>query len=125
MDAQHKYQAKKLALAIALTLGCTPFTYAELSPDPAPSAEELISMFDHFVADPNTVKHDPIKAKVAAIDGVSLTLDDRNDLLTLGSRGNFAGLVDGAGGVNVLQLDGARGTLGKTDRKSTRLHSSH
>lgn len=114
MDAQHKYQAKKLALAIALTLGCTPFTYAGLSPDPAPSAEELISMFDHFVADPNTVKHDPIKAKVAAIDGVSLTLDDRNDLLTLGSRGNFAGLVDGAGGVNVLQLDGARGTLGKT-----------
>ncbi|WP_395593242.1 autotransporter domain-containing protein [Pseudomonas sp. B26140] len=114
MDAQHKYQAKKLALAIALTLGCTPFTYAELSPDPAPSAEELIGMLDNFVTDPETVKHDPIKAKVAAIDGTSLLLDHRNDLVTLGSRGNFAGLVDGAGGVNVLQLDGARGTLGKT-----------
>ena len=114
MPVQHKYQAKKIALAIALTLGCSPFAYAELPADPEPSADGLIGILDHFIADPDTVKHPAYKSKVNATDGISLRFDDSNDLITLGSRGSFAGLVDGGGGVNVLQLDGAKGTLGKT-----------
>ncbi len=114
MPVQHTYQAKKIALAIALTLGCSPFVHAELAADPVPRADGLIGILDAFVGDPDTVKHLPTKSKVSATDGISLRFDDRNDLITLGSRGSFAGLVDGGGGVNVLQLDAAKGTLGKT-----------
>ena len=114
MPAQHKYPPKHLALAIALTLGCTPATYAQPAADPVPSAEVLIERLDKFIADPDTVKRPAYKSKIGAIEGVSLLLDDRNDLITLGSRGSFAGRVDGGGGVNVLQLDGTKGALGKT-----------
>ncbi|WP_166221977.1 autotransporter outer membrane beta-barrel domain-containing protein [Pseudomonas atagonensis] len=114
MRTQHTYQAKKLALSIALTLGCTPYAYADQTPAPTLNTQGLIEILDTFINDPTTIKH-PYKSRISATDGVSLHLDDRNDLVSLQSRGSFAGLVDGGGGTNVMQLDAAKGgTLGKT-----------
>ncbi|MFJ2711387.1 autotransporter domain-containing protein [Pseudomonas sp. NPDC087346] len=115
MPAQHRYQPQKLALAIALTLGCVQLTQAQQPPDPVPPAEELIEILENFLNADTTFKHPPFKTKIPATNGVSQHFDDRDDLVILQARGSFAGLVDGGGGNNVLQLDAAKGgILGET-----------
>lgn len=118
MPVQHKYRPQHLALAIALALGCTDFAIAQqmafdFSTNPAETPDELIAILDAFISDPKTVKTE-VKSKLKVKDGASLQRDNRNDLVIVLPRGGFAGLVDGGGGENVLQLDAKEGTLGES-----------
>lgn len=108
MPVQHFYQPKQLALAITLAVGCAQFTQAEEVPAKVPTAGALTAILETFSNDPDTRKT-PIDKK-----GYAEPFDDRDDLLIVTGNGSFAGPVDGAGGVNVLQLDAAKGSLGET-----------
>ncbi|SEM61311.1 outer membrane autotransporter barrel domain-containing protein [Pseudomonas sp. ok272] len=114
MPAQHQHRPQLLALAIALALGCAESTLADPHPATVETPHELISRLDAFIADPDTVQKTYAKG-IKAKGGVSVQLGDTNDLVIVQPRGSFAGLVDGGGGDNVLQLDSANGgTLGET-----------
>ncbi|WP_419712764.1 autotransporter domain-containing protein [Pseudomonas sp. NFX224] len=108
MPVQHRFRPKQLALAITLAVGCAQFAQAQEPPAQVPTPEELIGLLDQFASDPATHKT-PVTTK-AYTD----LFDDRDDLITVTGRGSFAGPLDGAGGINVLQLDAAKGTLGET-----------
>lgn len=108
MPAQHIFRPKQLALAITLAVGCAQFAQAQEPPAPMPTPEELIGLLDQFTSDPATHKTS------VSTKGYSEPFDDRDDLITVTGRGSLAGLLDGAGGINVLQLDAAKGTLGET-----------
>jgi len=115
MPVQHTYRPQHLALAIALAFGCTEFAMAQQNepapPSPVETTEELLAQLDNFISATETKPHS-IK-KVA--DWNILQLDERDDLVRVLSRGSFTRLLDGGEGVNVLQLDNARGgTLGET-----------
>lgn len=118
MSAQHKFRPKHLALAVALALGCTQISLAQqLSFDDAiPSGatpEQLIAAMDAFINDPATDKNTIGKAS----DGIDRTFGDGDDLVIVSGRGALAGLIDGGGGINFLQLDTASGgTLGESRR---------
>lgn len=118
MSVQHKYRPKHLALAIALSLGCTEFSMAQqISADttapPDESPEQLMAALDAFINDPATNKTTISKAA----DGVDRTFGDGDDLVIVSSRGALSGLIDGGDGVNFLQLDTASGgTLGESRR---------
>ncbi|APV39929.1 autotransporter outer membrane beta-barrel domain-containing protein [Pseudomonas frederiksbergensis] len=118
MSVQHKYRPKHLALAVALALGCTQISLAQqLSFDDAiPSGatpEQLIAAMDAFINDPATDKNTIGKAA----DGIDRTFGDGDDLVIVSGRGALAGLIDGGGGINFLQLDTASGgTLGESRR---------
>jgi outer membrane autotransporter protein len=118
MSVQHKYRPKHLALAVALTLGCTEISLAQqLSFDDAiPSGatpEQLIAALDAFINDPASDKNTIGKAA----DGINRTFGDGDDLVIVSGRGALAGLIDGGGGINFLQLDTASGgTLGESRR---------
>lgn len=114
MPTQHQHRPQHLALAIALALGCAQTTQADQHLSAVETPDELIRSLDAFVADPDTRQKIYTKG-IRAKGGVSLQLDDANDLVIVQPRGSFAGLVDGGGGDNVLQLDSANGgTLGET-----------
>lgn len=119
MPVRHKYRRHHLAVAIALTLAHAEFTVAQqmtfdVEPPPEQTPAQLISTLDAFINAPDTVKH-PVKSGIKADNGISLQLDDANDLVTVQSRGSFAGVVDGGGGQNVLLLDAAKaGKLGES-----------
>ncbi|WP_256671859.1 autotransporter domain-containing protein [Pseudomonas sp. 18058] len=108
MPVQHFYQPKKLALAITLAVSCAQFTQAEEVPANVPTPGALTALLDTFINDPDTLKI-PIDKK-----GYAEPFSERDDLLIVTGKGSFAGPVDGAGGVNVLQLDAAKGSLGDT-----------
>lgn len=108
MPVQHFYQPKKLALAITLAVSCAQFTQAEEVPANVPTPGALTALLDTFINDPDTLKT-PIDKK-----GYAEPFSERDDLLIVTGKGSFAGPVDGAGGVNVLQLDAAKGSLGDT-----------
>jgi outer membrane autotransporter protein len=108
MPVQHFYQPKKLALAITLAVSCAQFTQAEEAPANVPTPGALTALLDTFINDPDTLKT-PIDKK-----GYAEPFGERSDLLIVTGKGSFAGPVDGAGGVNVLQLDAAKGSLGDT-----------
>jgi outer membrane autotransporter protein len=108
MPVQHFYQPKKLALAITLAVSCAQFTQAEEVPANVPTPGALTALLDTFINDPDTLKT-PIDKK-----GYAEPFNERSDLLIVTGKGSFAGPVDGAGGVNVLQLDAAKGSLGDT-----------
>jgi outer membrane autotransporter protein len=117
MSVQHKYRPKHLALAVALTLGCTEISLAQqLSFDAIPSGatpEQLIAALDAFINDPASDKNTIGKAA----DGINRTFGDGDDLVIVSGRGALAGLIDGGGGINFLQLDTASGgTLGESRR---------
>lgn len=117
MSAQHKFRPKHLALAVALTLGCTQISLAQqLSFDAIPSGatpEQLIAAMDAFINDPATDKNTIGKAS----DGIDRKFGDGDDLVIVSGRGALAGLIDGGGGINFLQLDTASGgTLGESRR---------
>ena len=119
MPVQFHYRPTHLTLAIALALGCTDLSMAQEAPLDTQDTlsappEALKSAIDAFTHHPDTVQLKVSKAYTAQ-DGVALALDGRNDLVTVQSRGSFAGLVDGGGGENLLQLDAnKKGTLGET-----------
>lgn len=112
MPARHKYRLHQLAIAIALTLGHAGFTSAQqLAFDFEPQHEtpaHLISTLDNFINAPDTERL-LIKSGQKATDGVSLQLGQTNDLVIVQNRGSFAGVVDGGGGDNILQLDVPKG----------------
>lgn len=108
MPVQHFYQPKKLALAITLAVSCAQFTQAEEAPANVPTPGALTALLDTFINDPDTLKT-PIDKK-----GYAEPFSERSDLLIVTGKGSFAGPVDGAGGVNVLQIDAAKGSLGDT-----------
>jgi outer membrane autotransporter protein len=108
MPVQHFYQPKKLALAITLAVSCAQYTQAEEVPANVPTPGALTALLDTFINDPDTLKT-PIDKK-----GYAEPFSERSDLLIVTGKGSFAGPVDGAGGVNVLQLDAAKGSLGDT-----------
>jgi len=116
MPAQHIYRPKHLALAIALALGCADFaiaqeTTAEIASPPDKTPEAQIADLDRFLKAPDTLSQTIKKAT----DGSTLQLDDRNDLITIGTRGSITGLLDGGSGENAVQLDAAKGgSLGDT-----------
>lgn len=110
MPVQHKYRPKHLALAIALAMGCAEFSIADDStPDafaaPVETPEELITILDAFISATDT---HPTSIKKAS-DWNDLNLDERNDLVSVLTRGTFKKPVDGGVGENVLQLNAARG----------------
>ncbi|WP_285418902.1 autotransporter outer membrane beta-barrel domain-containing protein [Pseudomonas sp. efr-133-TYG-5] len=118
MPVRHTHRLHHLAVAIALTLGYAGISLAQQSavdpdPQPAPTPAQLISALDAFIKNPDTLKT-TVKSGHKATDGISLQLTDANDLVIVKPRGSFAGLVDGGGGDNVLQLDAKQGKLGES-----------
>lgn len=110
MPIQHTYRLKHLALTIALAVGCAEFTMAEdvlaeSSPLPAATPEELMAQLDAFIGAADTLT----KKVEKAADWTALALDGRDDLISVQTRGSFRKALDGGAGVNVLQLDAARG----------------
>lgn len=119
MPVQFHFRPKHLTLAITLAMGCADLSMAQDTPpdtqaiSPAPT-ETFKSAINAFANHPDTVQLKVSKAYPAQ-EGVALALDGRNDLVTVQSRGSFAGLVDGGGGDNLLQLDAnKKGVLGET-----------
>lgn len=116
MSAQHTYRPQHLALAIALALGGADFaiaqqTTAEIASPTVKMSEAQIADFDTFLKATDTLSQTIKKAT----DGSTLQLDDRNDLITIGTRGSITGLLDGGSGENAVQLDAAKGgSLGET-----------
>jgi outer membrane autotransporter protein len=116
MPAQHTYRPQRLALAIALAMGCAEFAIAqqstvELPPPTDKTPKAQIVDLDTFLKASDTFSQTIKKAT----DGSTLQLDDRNDLIVMGTRGSITGLLDGGGGENALQLDAAKGgRLGDT-----------
>ena len=119
MPVQFHFRPKHLTLAIALAMGCADLSMAQDAPPDTQgisraSPEAFKSAINAFTNHPETVQLKVSKAYPAQ-EGVALALDERNDLVTVQSRGSFAGLVDGGGGDNLLQLDANRkGVLGET-----------
>jgi outer membrane autotransporter protein len=110
MPVQHKYRPKHLALAIALALGCAEFSIADdstaaTSAAPVATPEELISTLDAFISATDT---HPSSIKKAS-EWNDLNLDERNDLVSVLTKGVFKKPVDGGTGENVLQLNAAKG----------------
>jgi subtilase-type serine protease len=119
MPVQFQYRRKHLALAISLALGCADLSIAQEAPvdfqyTSSTAPESLKSAIETFINQPDTVEL-KVSKNYKAKDGVALTLDGRNDLVIVQAKGNFAGLVDGGGGDNLLRLDADKdGTLGET-----------
>jgi hypothetical protein len=117
MSVQHKYRPQHLALAVALAVGCADFAIAQQIAAGAAveTPEELIATLDAFISSAPDTSKTRINTRLKDTDGVALQLDDRDDLVSVLSRGSFTGLVDGGGGDNVLQLDAPKGrALGET-----------
>ncbi|CAI8874763.1 autotransporter domain-containing protein [Pseudomonas sp. IT-P294] len=116
MFAQHRYRPHHLALAIALAVGCTDFSYAQQTVVDAgtPSSEtpeQLTAQLEAFINHPDTTK----TSITRAVDGFNRAFSEGNDLVTVSGRGSLTGVVDGRGGTNFLQLDTASGgTLGES-----------
>lgn len=102
MPVQHKYRLQHLAMAIALSLGCAESAFAETT-DAAP--DDPITRLDAFIsrADVNRT------AINKAAEWNELKLDERDDLVSVVSKGASKKSADGGGGTNVLQLNAAKG----------------
>lgn len=110
MPVQHKYRPKHLALAIALALGCAEFSIADDSiaaafATPVETPKELIATLDAFMSATDT--HPSSIRKVS--EWSDLNLDERNDLVSVLTKGVFKKPVNGGAGDNVLQLNAAKG----------------
>lgn len=109
MPVQHKYRPRHLALAIALAVGCTEVSLAETltnaSSSPLAAPDELITRLDAFISRSDI--HPTAVNK--ATEWTALKLDERDDLVSVMSKGAFKKLVDGGSGTNVLQLNGTGG----------------
>jgi outer membrane autotransporter protein len=113
MPTQHLFLPKNLALAIALVLGCTEVSMAQSVADEVgtssfESTAQVQTRLKAFANAPQT-KHEKI---TKTFSGPLIKGSDDN-LVTVSGRGKLIGLVDGGGGINVLQLDTAAG--GKLD----------
>ena len=117
MPVQHKYRPQHLALAIALALSCADFAIAKQiaeAPTPVETPDDLIATLDAFISVPGTVRT-PIAKGYKGKNEPALQLTDADDLIVVLPRGSFTGLLDGGGGINVVQLDALKGgTLGET-----------
>ncbi|MHC8302610.1 autotransporter outer membrane beta-barrel domain-containing protein [Pseudomonas sp. ZS1P83] len=114
MIAQHQCRPHHLALAIALALGCTDFSFAQEISTQADAlvvetADPPVDALEAFMNNPDTRKAPITKAA----EGIDRTFGDENDLVIVSGRGSIAGFIDGGAGTNFLQLDTASG--GKLD----------
>ena len=127
MSVQHTLRPQHLALAIALTLGCTEFTNAQQLTDQAEptSLVEVTQLPEATPADPlarlqaftgaASTFTSEIDSPQPALRGVSVKPQDRDDLIIVKNGGSFEGRVDGGKGTNVIQLIGTDGgQLGNT-----------
>lgn len=109
MPVQHKYRLKRLALAIAIAVGCAEVSLAETLTDPPSSPlavpDDLITRLDAFISRAD-IHRTPINK---ATDWTALKLDERDDLVWVVNKGVSKKLADGGEGMNVLQLNGANG----------------
>lgn len=110
MPVQHKYRPKHLALAIAFALGCAELSIAGDSvaaafATPVETPKELIATLDAFMSATDT--HPSSIRKVS--EWSDLNLDERNDLVSVLTKGVFKKPVNGGAGDNVLQLNAAKG----------------
>ncbi|VVM87895.1 hypothetical protein PS662_02671 [Pseudomonas fluorescens] len=103
MPVQHKYRLQHLAMAIALSLGCAESAFAETLADAAP--DDLITRLDAFISRVDIERTSINKAA----EWNELKLDERDDLVSVVSKGASKKSADGGGGMNVLQLNAAKG----------------
>ncbi|NUT86599.1 autotransporter outer membrane beta-barrel domain-containing protein [Pseudomonas corrugata] len=112
MPDQHAYPLQYLALAIALMLGCADVSMAQpivndALPSPPETTAQVQARLKAFASAPERNRTRVTKTVLALETGS----DD--DLVIVSGRGKLMGLVDGGGGINVLQLDTVSG--GKLD----------
>ncbi|MDO7898500.1 autotransporter domain-containing protein [Pseudomonas citrulli] len=122
MPTRHVYPPQHLALAVALVLGCADVSMAQPVADiasPAQTTAELQGRLKAFADAPDT---HPAKNPKPHKDAEQLA--DTNDLATLGGRAKFVGALDGGGGINVLQLDAAKGGTLEEARHFVALHTT-
>ena len=113
MPIQPVFPPQYLALAIALVLGCADVSMAQsIADDALPSPPETTAQMQARLkafASASQTKHEKV---TKTLDG-PLVKGSADDRVTVSGRGKLTGLVDGGGGINVLQLDTAAG--GKLD----------
>ncbi|SDA60742.1 outer membrane autotransporter barrel domain-containing protein [Pseudomonas sp. NFACC15-1] len=114
MPTQHLFLPQRLALAIALALGCVEVSMAQSvdgPPRPFETTAEMQARLKAFAATPGI----HIK-RVTNAQEMPLSQDDGDDLVIVSRQGELVGLTDGGGGANVLQLEIAKGgELGEMD----------
>ncbi|MBC3373060.1 autotransporter outer membrane beta-barrel domain-containing protein [Pseudomonas sp. SWRI92] len=120
MPTQHVYLPHHLALAIALALGCAEVSMAQSVADQARSVETTAQMQARLKAFATT--KDTKIDKVITAQEAALSKGDDNDLVILKSGGQLIGITDGGGGINVLQLDNAKGGESPETRNFQDLH---
>lgn len=111
MPIQHLYPPQHLALAIALALGCADISLAQHhdnAPTPTETTAEWQARLKAFAKATDTDEF-KVKKTYNGAKGVALQMGDSNDLVIVSGRGKLIGLVEGGGGINVLQLDIAKG----------------
>ena len=101
MSIQHFYPPQRLALAIALVLGCADISLAEQPADISTTAEQQ-ERLKAFAEAADTKRHN-----VDAPRKGNVKWTGKNDLVIVSQNGKFPGSVDGGGGTNILQLDAA------------------
>lgn len=109
MPIQHLYPPQHLTLATALIIGCTNVSMAqsvvdEALPSPLETTAQAQARLKAFASAPQT-KHE----KITKTFNGPLVKGSADDWVTVSGRGKLIGLVDGGGGLNVLQLDTAAG----------------
>ncbi|SCW87066.1 MULTISPECIES: autotransporter domain-containing protein [unclassified Pseudomonas] len=107
MSIQHLYPPQRLALTIALVLGCADVSMAGQPADPPvvpKTTADLQAQLKTFAEAVDTTSPKVTKPH----KGVE-KLDDTNDLALVGGRGKFNGAVDGGGGTNMLRLEASKG----------------
>ncbi|MBC3363569.1 autotransporter outer membrane beta-barrel domain-containing protein [Pseudomonas sp. SWRI154] len=120
MPTQHVYLPHHLALAIALALGCAEVSMAQSVADQARSVETTAQMQARLKAFATT--KDTKIDKITTAREAALSKGDDNDLVILKSGGQLIGITDGGGGINVLQLDNAKGGESPETRNFQDLH---
>ncbi|TWC14511.1 MULTISPECIES: autotransporter domain-containing protein [unclassified Pseudomonas] len=117
MPIQHVFPPQYLALAIALVLGCADVSMAQsivddALPSPPETTLQVQARLKAFANAPQTIPTKVTKT-LNGPKGLALEKGGDDDLVTVSGRGKLIGLVDGGGGINVLQLDTVAG--GKLD----------
>lgn len=108
MSIRHTFRPHCMALAISIALGHAGSAHAQ---EPAPSLPlpaAHLTAIETFINRPETFKTE-VTARASGPDGIALKLGDDDDLVMVSRRGRFNGIVDGGGGLNILQLDTLNG----------------
>lgn len=109
MPIQHSYLPRRLALAIALALGCANVSMAQ-QPAHIPTTAEQQQRLEAFAEAADTRKQN---ANVPRKGNAKWT--GKNDLVIVSANAKFPGSMDGGGGTNMLRLDLAKHpVLGET-----------